>query len=159
MNQYTFKNDICIISVESKIHGALEFLIDKEDFPRIKNFKWVSSKKKNESPYCRAYICSNKRVYNILLHRLITSFEYKIVDHINGNTLDNRKCNLRDGSNGVNQRNRKVIKGKSLPIGVYLSGKNYRACITRDNKKYNLGTYKTIKEAEQSYLNFRHSSP
>ena len=51
MNQYTFKNDLCIISVKNKIHGDLEFLIDKEDFPRIKNFKWFSLKKKNESPY------------------------------------------------------------------------------------------------------------
>lgn len=71
------------------------------------------------------------------------------VDHINGNTLDVRKLNLRLVSNQQNSFN-SVAKG-SLVKGVSAHGKGYRARITYNGVEIHLGTYKTIEEAEAKY--------
>lgn len=70
------------------------------------------------------------------------------VDHINHNTLDNRKSNLRVCTNAENSRNRIV---KSPYKGVSKNGKRYRARIEVDGNKICLGTYNTPEEASQAY--------
>lgn len=71
------------------------------------------------------------------------------VDHINGNTLDVRRSNLRLVSNQQNSFN-SVAKG-SLPKGVSSHGKGYRARITYNGVEIHLGTYETTEEAEAKY--------
>lgn len=67
------------------------------------------------------------------------------IDHINGNKLDNRLCNLRHVTRSQNNMNKKNVKG-------YIKTKegNYQANIGKDGKKICLGTYKTIAEAKAS---------
>jgi hypothetical protein len=51
-----------------------------------------------------------------------------VVDHINGNGLDNRRCNLRictPAQNGLNSRPR--VDGKSRFKGVFPHGDRWRA--------------------------------
>lgn len=158
MNEYIFDGDKCHIVALNKTHGNMLFTIDMEDYPRVHMFKWRVGIKEGNKPYCRAYFRSSGQSHNILLHRLITSFDWEVVDHINRDTLDNTKKNLRDGSNGVNSKNRGQTKNKLLPIGVYSSGNNFRACISRNKVKINLGTFKTIELAEKAYLEFRNRS-
>jgi hypothetical protein len=53
-----------------------------------------------------------------------------VVDHINGNGLDNRRCNLRICTRQENARNRrKHADGKSRFLGVYLRGKKWQAFV------------------------------
>jgi len=73
------------------------------------------------------------------------------VDHINGNTLDNRKCNLRLVTSQQNKFNTKKRGDLSLPKGVHRHGNNYRAAITHNYTRYNLGTYPTVERAEAAY--------
>lgn len=96
-------------------------------------------------------ISLGKRKY-IYLHRFILNAKTEqIVDHINGNKDDNRRENLRLVDKKLNNYN-KPIKN-NLGRGIYFDtyGKNYRACISHNNKTLKLGRFKTIEEAKLAY--------
>lgn len=71
-----------------------------------------------------------------------------LVDHINGNRLDNRSCNLRWCTRKQNTHNRKKrINSSAVYIGVYPEGKSW---VAKAAGKH-LGTYKTPEEAAIAY--------
>jgi hypothetical protein len=87
----------------------------------------------------------------ILLHRLIVNApKGKDVDHINGNKLDNRRCNLRVCSRGINVQNQKSW-AKSGYKGVNKNGNYWQANIYYDKKRQFLGNFKTIEQAAVAY--------
>lgn len=72
------------------------------------------------------------------------------VDHINGNGLDNRWCNLREVSNLINQRNRKMpISNKSGIQGVSWNKRrsNWRVQISINKKCKEIGAFNNIFDA------------
>jgi hypothetical protein len=75
------------------------------------------------------------------------------VDHINGDRLDNRRCNLRVCNQASNIKNRKPNKnGKSEYKGiVVLKNGKFRSKINSDGKRYNLGVYDTERDAVIAY--------
>jgi len=92
---------------------------------------------------------------NFTYHRVIWKFVYGTepsseIDHINGDTSDNRIANLREGDRWLNAKNRSPTRGRSLPKGVRLQKycKNYQAYIVRQR----LGYFSTPEEAHAAYL-------
>jgi hypothetical protein len=78
------------------------------------------------------------------LHRLIIQAkEDEIVDHLNGNKLDNRKSNLRICTQKANAQNRKETKG-------YCWDKNKQRWLTTYRGKF-YGRYNTEAEAKRAY--------
>jgi hypothetical protein len=76
------------------------------------------------------------------------------VDHINGNSHDNRWCNLRKCDRASNMKNRTRYKNsKSGFKGVCKRNgyEKYRAVIKSDNVIYSLGDYDTAEEAAMAY--------
>ena len=74
---------------------------------------------------------------NIGMHNKITGFA--MVDHINRNTLDNRRCNLRETTHKENMNNRgNVHKGASGILGIRYVKKDssWQARIKQDGKEY-----------------------
>lgn len=75
-------------------------LVDNNDYEKVSKIKW----------YCTVHgYAANRNWHNpiIYMHRFIMeSPQNKIVDHINGNKLDNRRKNLRISSHYVNGHNR-----------------------------------------------------
>ncbi|EPL2137987.1 TPA: hypothetical protein MI728_003732 [Klebsiella aerogenes] len=77
-----------------------------------------------------------------------------IIDHINGNSLDDRWMNIRDTTYAINAQNRLVGKpGRELPMGVKkLKSGRYLARIGVGRKSVSLGTFDTVEEAKSAYL-------
>lgn len=92
-----------------------------------------------------------------LLHRLIWlymtgEFPGGCIDHINGNTMDNRWENLRDTDAAGNARNAKVRSDSSTGYrGVFSSGSKFRAKIRHEGVLRHLGVYDTLPEAKAAY--------
>lgn len=74
-----------------------------------------------------------------------------IVDHIDGDTLDNRKVNLRIGTLSLNSVNRKRTAGKFLR-GVRKKCQRFQAYITINGKQKPLGTFDTELLAHEEYI-------
>lgn len=76
------------------------------------------------------------------------------IDHVNGNRLDNRICNLRDATHAENQRNSKRPKSNTSGIkGVYWDkrSKKWGAHIRFGNKMLNLGRFSEKEDAAAAY--------
>lgn len=143
----------------SVINGVMElegtqgksFFIDTLFYEKIKWYRWYIHHD-NRNKYRVRHTLPSKKMLS--LPRLILNItDSKVhVDHINGNTLDNRICNLRKCSNKENIRNRK--KGKDNTTGfkgvVYREGK-YLSKIKYDGKQIYGGTFNKITEAAKSY--------
>lgn len=137
-------------------------LVDDEDFEWLSKWKWYAMKKKRGSD---VYIRSVQRgtfysdgTWKLLyLHRLLMKLQWgdkRVVDHINGNPLDNRKANLRVCTTPQNVRNRgKNSNNTSGYKGVSWDKekKKWSANIWLNNKSYFIGYYKTAKEASKAY--------
>lgn len=91
------------------------------------------------------------RIGRLYLHRLIMKCPKNlVVDHINGNPLDNRKKNLRICTRLENSKNRKINKGIKYK-GVRMKNEKYEARIRVNNKDIYLGRYLTEIEAARAF--------
>jgi len=117
-----------------------EFYFDLDDYDLIKDYCWWET--------TNGYITTHN---NILLHRLILQpSKNKVVDHINNNKKDNRRCNLREATRGQNNINIGVRNNNSSGYtGVFFNkNKNkWEARISIDGKDYRLGRYNNIQDA------------
>jgi hypothetical protein len=128
-------------------------LVDDEDFERVKNLGWCASNAGKGRFYAKARLRGENINKTIFLHRIIANTPNDLkTDHINGDTLDNRKCNLRIVSDSQNNQNKHKTTNKLGAKGVFNNRQGtYYVQITKDKKRYNLGTYQTIKEAIDTY--------
>lgn len=91
------------------------------------------------------------------LHHIVVAKEQgKFVDHINGDTKDNRRSNLRSCRPADNARNCAQTDSDNYtnPFkGVYYveSAKKYQAALTFNYKKINLGRFWSPEEAAHAY--------
>lgn len=113
-------------------------LIDPEDIERLSEYTWRSWARPRRSTYART-----KQA--ILMHRVILGVTDRnlIVDHINGNGLDNRKENLRIVSKATNSQNRQRSRINNRCPGVFWveARKKWFARITHNYKIIHLGCF------------------
>jgi hypothetical protein len=133
-------------------------LVDDEDYEWLNKRKWnvfkPSHTVNHELYYARRtwYFgkVDGKRVeVGVLMHRLIMGAkDGEIVDHINNNSLDNRKENLRIVTHRENQLNRVQNTTSKCP-GVYFdkSKQRYICMIVINGKHKNFGGFKDEKDA------------
>src|SRR5262245_52885891 len=95
-------------------------LIDPEDYERISKYKWYCTRRNRaEKPYARCTVRSEGKVGTIFMHHLVLPKKDGLeVDHINGNSLDNRRCNLRYATTAQNQANQRKVRGVVRLKGV-----------------------------------------
>lgn len=137
----------------SKGHFAL---VDEADYPLVSRFKWSYDK---NGYVVRRMPVAPKRYKKISLHRwLLNAQPGQIVDHADGNPLNNTRTNLRlcNGSqNSVNRRRQPSRVGRSASryrgARKELNSKNWGAMITCKGKRIYLGSYPTEEDAAKAY--------
>lgn len=78
------------------------------------------------------------------------------LDHINGDSTDDRSCNLREATVQQNAMNhKKRAKRSALPMGIRILGGRFQARIGFNKKQIHLGCFDTLEEARQVYLSQR----
>lgn len=136
------------------LNKGLVAIVDDDDLDAVNNAgRWYAVRKESGFYACRAF-GKNDRTY---LHRwLLSPAPGLVVDHINGNTLDNRRENLRAVSQANNIRNRAGCQSnsKSGVRGVYWHAQRGKwAAKARENRKnIHLGLFATIEDAKAARL-------
>jgi len=122
-------------------------IIDKEYINKIKNHKWYLT--------AAGYVECKNRKEKLILHRFIMNASGGfVVDHINHNKLDNRKCNLRICTHQQNSCNSiRKVNNTGKMYGVRKHSKyGWEAYININKKKKHLGLFKKKSEAAEARL-------
>lgn len=101
----------------------------------------------------RGYVTANRKK-DLISHILLGVGNDVIVDHVNGNPSDNRRCNLRVASIFQNHWNYKVSERSSTGYkGIYPDRKStgYHARICEHGNRHYLGLFHTAEEAAKAY--------
>jgi hypothetical protein len=136
---------------ELSLKNGMIAIVDSEDFDFLNQWTWTARKATHKHYYAQRKRWVNGKKKYIKMHRLIMNApDDMIVDHINRNTLDCRKSNMRLCTIAQNNCNRKA-SGKSKYLGVTIRNGKPIAQITHNNKVYYLGTFKSEKDAAIAY--------
>lgn len=127
-----------------------QVLVDASDHAKLSNLRWQENRGRGHTSYAVTYDRSLKPARMVTMHRLIVgAADGEIVDHVNGNGLDNRRANLRICNHAENMRNRARRNGGFK--GVEKMRGKYRARIMADGKCVALGSFETEVEAAVAY--------
>lgn len=137
-------------------------IVDDDDFEKIKHYHWYAYKRgKARNVYAvRHDTPENKRRLIFMHHMICKRKEGFVIDHIDGNSLNNTKVNLRVCLDKENAMNRKIyINNKSGYKGVYWdkTARKWRACIRVHGKLINIGYFNCLIKAAKSYNDFASS--
>jgi len=163
------------IIIESKKHGKHTVLVDEEDWTALNEeyenlslYVSINNRKRHNRYQRLAYVMARYGPYGHspsqrkekALHRLIMKpAPGLVVDHISGETLDNRRSNLRVCTNAENSRNsQRIYTSKTGYKGVHSASANgsflpWRARIKHNYKEIQLGTFATKEEAALAFDN------
>lgn len=121
-------------------------IVDDEDFEWLSQWKWCAG--------CAGkYALRGHERRALYMHRFILGASAgTLVDHVNGNGLDNRRCNLRLCTTRENSRNQ---RGRALYKGVYRDFRRadgvWRARIKLPDKTLHIGAFDTPEAAARAY--------
>lgn len=135
-----------------ELTNGMFVMVDDNYYEALHKDEWKLSNSDNKN--CR-YAYTYFAGATILMHRLIAGARGdEVVDHINGNTLDNRKCNLRictHTENVRNSRKRKVTQFKYKGLSKAQGRKSWQVQICVNRKKINIGSFADEIEAAKAY--------
>ncbi|HEY4547820.1 MAG TPA: AP2 domain-containing protein [Pedomonas sp.] len=118
--------------------------VDAKDVALLSQYRW-----RKQGRYAATRLPDGSL---LLMHRLLLSPPGDmLVDHIDGDGLNNCRHNLRVCTNSENMKNRKSSGGVSRFKGVWRDGDRWRATIRVNGKKICLGTHPTEERAARRY--------
>jgi hypothetical protein len=133
---------------EIALSGGGVALVDNADHAYLTQFRW---RRDNEGYAVRTAYHQGVR-YTVRMHRVVVQAPAtKVVDHVNGHRLDNRRGNLRLVTPAQNVQN---LRGARMDSSTGVRGVErrpsgrYRARVMVDGKYVELGTFDTIEEAD-----------
>jgi hypothetical protein len=128
-------------------------IVDDEDYEWLSRWKWYAHWDRHTKSFyaTRQVRLPNGKWITLLMHRAILGLEHgdkREGDHINHDTLDQRRSNLRIVTCQENHFNLRDTRGFYWDRHK----RKFRAQIRCDGKKKHLGYYETDREASASYL-------
>ncbi len=147
---------------ELKIHGGLTTLVDDDVYEWASKDTWYLLRHRKGHKIEMLYVWRKKKIFDasgkwssktVFLHREILAAPPGLyVDHINHDTLDNRKINLRLVNCSQSSWHTRGHGGASGAKGVTRcpSGK-WKAEIAACHRQHWLGTFETKEEAARAY--------
>lgn len=134
--------------VEIPLKRGLITYVDDADAEAVMRHKWHS--RKGAWPYVQSTIKTKDGWKNTLLHRFLLQPEPAVVvDHIDGNPLNNTRANLRPATVKQNSTNRRVSMGRYL--GVTKIDRGFLAMVYPDGLSISLGVFDTAELAAEAY--------
>lgn len=140
---------------------GMSAIVDESDYEKLVNFKWQAHRENNGHYAVCSVRQDNGKYKQFRMHRMILNISDSriFIDHKNGNTLDNRKENLRIASYGENSRNlSKKLKnntsgyrGVGLASGSEKRSKPWAARIKLNGKLKHLGYFTTAEDAAKAF--------
>ena len=126
-------------------------IVDPSDADGVSKFAWFKSRKDG---YARTKISGGRLVS---MHRWLMWDQprHLVIDHINGNRIDNRRSNLRAVTGAENGRNRQGANRNNATSGIRnvsrdgRSGK-WRVHCRKDGKDYWGGSFDCLPEAARA---------
>lgn len=146
------------IVINSPKYGPKTALVEDCDFDQLNKFTWWW-KKYGEFGYAvrSVHHIGTRKHTNVYMHHDIMGRNGDLeVDHINRNTLDNQRANLRFGTHAQNGMNQAGHKDSTHGVkGVYLDKRrnNWSSRITAFGTTHHLGSFKTKQDAAIAYNN------
>lgn len=130
-------------------------IVDDMDFEVLSKFKWYAWCMRGAFYAMRNIRKEDGKKTTIAMHRQILG-EYRSgvhIDHVNHNTIDNRRCNLRPCDNQQNHFNMKTKTGSSRFKGVCWdkSRQKWTCSIAKSGKSIHIGRFIDEIEAAKAY--------
>lgn len=140
------------IELRGKRGEGKHAIVDDEDYDFLIQYKWYA----NLDGYAVMNHFLLEDGQSALMHRLLMGTPYNLqIDHINGDRLDNRRCNLRICNTAQNNQNMRpgARHGTSQFKGVHWCATRHKWCamIKGDYRRYNLGRFDSEIEAARAY--------
>jgi hypothetical protein len=138
-----------IVSIRYKYDVLIDFEVDDDDLHHLIGIKWLAVERDGKFYLC----CRENGKY---FHRVIMNIPKGLfVDHIDGNSCNNKKTNLRlvtPSQNSWNQNKRRsTSSSKFKGVCLYKKLNRYRAYITKHGKRIDLGYYDSEIDAAMAY--------
>ena len=136
---------------------GLYAIVDAQDYEKLSQYKWhAQSDEGRKTVYAaRTISCrenGRRRSRAVLMHReIMKTLKGMVVDHINGNGINNRRCNMRNCTQFQNTHNCRPRKGgKSRFIGVDPHRDKWRARVCYKGRKHHVGLFDDEVEAAKA---------
>ena len=148
-NLVDFIYDVCVMHFDN----GRTCVFDKSDYEKIRGIRWNFPIGDNRYPKCS--FTKNKIRKRYSMHNWLINVDCGfVVDHINLDKSDNRRCNLRVVENRENYLNMPKVKNcQSKYKGVSLvSNSALFSCVCKiQGVRKNLGVYKSEEAAAHAY--------
>lgn len=150
------------LSKQGKHKGKYVAIVSDED-KDLASVRWAIQIKRHGNYVYRknpdAPVQGRKHLdlHRVIMERVIapmTLQKGQVVDHINGNGLDNRRDNLRiatPSQNAMNSKRHKDNRTGYKGVTYFRRDRNYRATIYINGKVTHIGYFDTAEEAHEAY--------
>jgi hypothetical protein len=143
------------------LHGAKAAgrvaLVDDDDYDLVMQYRWhVWERTRSSGGTCGPYAATNihrgGRHWMRRMHQIVTG--WPMTDHINHNTLDNQRANLRPATlsqNGANQLPNRGGSSRFKGVSWQPERRKWAAYITVNQHRVVLGRFRSEEDAARAY--------